>query len=292
VGRLFVIVVMVFAVAALTVGAVERLGASAGPTEPLPAPDAAIPTDPARLAPALTTTTRGLRDALGRWAAAGTMPDDVTLLALYQQRMIRVMTTRRALGDATLAQLPVDVRGEARDTVLARRELAAVQGSRGRIPHVKIGPAAPASKLERFYAAAQRRFAVDWSVLASVNFVESAFGRLRNASSAGARGPMQFLPSTWRRYGLGGDIDDPQDAILGAANYLRRSGAPRNYNRALFAYNHSRHYVRAVRLFASRMHRDRRAFLTYYAWQVYARTPGGIRRLTGPGVQAVARTPR
>jgi membrane-bound lytic murein transglycosylase B len=283
---LFLIVLAAAAVAALTVGAVQRLGASSGPAEtpPLPAPDAAIPSHPARLAAVLTTTTRSLRDALGRWSAAGALPDDVTLLALYQQRMIRAMTSRRVLGDMTLAQLPVDVRGEARDTVLARRELAAIQGPRGRVPRVKIGPAAPARQLERFYFAAQRRFAVDWSVLAAVNFVESAFGRLRNASSAGARGPMQFLPSTWRQYGLGGDINDPHDAILGAANYLRRSGAPRNYGRALFAYNHSRHYVRAVRLFASRMRRDRRAFLTYYAWQVYARTPGGVRRLTGPGL--------
>ena len=96
------------------------------------------------------------------------------------------------------------------------------------------------------YLEAERRFGVAWQVLAAVNFVESAFGRLRNASTAGAQGPMQFLPSTWRAYGLGGDIDDPRDAILGAANYLHASGAPRDYRRALFAYNHSPAYVDAV----------------------------------------------
>jgi hypothetical protein len=81
---------------------------------------------------------------------------------------------------------------------------------------------------------------------------------------------------------MGGDIDDPHDAILGAANYLHSSGAPGDVDRALFAYNHSRDYVRAIKRFAHRMHADERAFLTYYAWQVYARTPNGTKRLTGP----------
>jgi membrane-bound lytic murein transglycosylase B len=94
---------------------------------------------------------------------------------------------------------------------------------------------------------------------------------------------MQFLPSTWRQYGMGGDIDDPRDAILAAANYLRRAGAPGALDRALFAYNHSTSYVGAIRRFAGRMRADPRAFLTYYAWQVFVRTPSGVRRLTGPG---------
>jgi membrane-bound lytic murein transglycosylase B len=94
---------------------------------------------------------------------------------------------------------------------------------------------------------------------------------------------MQFLPSTWRQYGMGGDIDDPHDAILAAANYLRHAGAQRDLDRAIFAYNHSTSYVRAIRRFARRMRVDERAFRSYYAWQVFARTPAGVRRLTGPG---------
>jgi membrane-bound lytic murein transglycosylase B len=146
-----------------------------------------------------------------------------------------------------------------------------------------VAVAAPAAELRRHYGIAQRRFRVHWSILASINFVESAFGRVRSASEAGARGPMQFLPSTWREYGMGGDIDDPRDAILGAANYLRRAGAPGDLDRALFAYNRSTAYVRAIRRFGRRMRADPRAFLAYYAWQVYVRTPNGVRRLTGPG---------
>ena len=44
---------------------------------------------------------------------------------------------------------------------------------------------------------------------------------------AGAQGPMAVLiPATWRAYGMGGDVRDPRDAIMGAADYLRASGAP------------------------------------------------------------------
>jgi membrane-bound lytic murein transglycosylase B len=179
--------------------------------------------------------------------------------------------------------LPADVRGEARDTVLGRRHLAAIPRAPGRLPRVRVARAAPAAALRRHYAEAQRRFGVHWSILASINFVESAFGRVRSASEAGARGPMQFLPATWREYGMGGDIDDPRDAILAAASYLRRAGAPGDLDRALFSYNHSTSYVRAIRRFAERMRADERAFLTYYAWQVFVRTPAGTRRLTGPG---------
>ncbi|MFP5361371.1 MAG: lytic murein transglycosylase [Thermoleophilia bacterium] len=250
--------------------------------ERLPAPGVPLPRRPEPLADALATTTRQLRDAVERWHPAAAAPRDVTYLALHHQRILRLMANRRALGNATLERLPRDVLGEARDTVRGRRQLAAIPRSPGRLPRLRVADAAPAAELRRHYAAAQRRFGVHWSVLASINFVESAFGRVRSASEAGARGPMQFLPATWRAYGMGGDIDDPRDAILAAANYLDRSGARRNLDRALFAYNHSTSYVRAIRRFAARMRRDERAYLTYYAWQVYVRTANGTRRLTGP----------
>ena len=121
-----------------------------------------------------------------------------------------------------------------------------------------------------------------WHVLAAVNFVESAFGRMRSPSSAGALGPMQFMPPTWRAYGLGGNVFRPRDAIMGAANYLSASGAPRDYWGALYHYNHSASYVEAVLRYAAEMKRDVRSFYAYYSWQVFVRTPSGLRRLTGP----------
>jgi membrane-bound lytic murein transglycosylase B len=241
----------------------------------LPAPDAPLPREPAPLAAALTDTTRQLRSADSTWQGHGAPPRDVTYLALHHERILRLMARRRPLGDATLKRLPDDVKGEARDTVLARRHLLAIP--RGTPPPVRTAKAAPADELKADYHAAQRRFGVHWSVLAAINFVESSFGKVRSASEAGARGPMQFLPSTWRAYGKG-DIDDPHDAILAAARYLKANGAPRDTARALYAYNHSADYVSAVRRLAARMRRDERSFLTYYAWQVYV----GERRLTGP----------
>ena len=259
--------------------------------EPLPAPRSALPRRPGPLAASLTAATQRLRAALGQWDPATAAPRDVTYLALHHQRILRLMADRRRLGNATLVRLPADVRGEARDTVLARRHLAAIPRSPGLLPRVRVAAAAPAAALRSHYEEAQRRFGVPWSILAAINFVESAFGRVRSASEAGARGPMQFLPATWRAYGMGGDIDEPRDAVLAAANYLRRSGAPEDLDGALFAYNHSTSYVRAIRRFARRMRADERAFLTYYAWQVFVRTPDGVRQLTGPGRERDAPKP-
>jgi membrane-bound lytic murein transglycosylase B len=258
-------------------GLIGLILAMAAPAQtPLPAPDVALPREPAKLASALTDTTRRLR-ASG-WDGSGKVPDDVTLLALHHQRTLRLMAEKRSLGDRTLAALPNDVKGEARDTVAARRAIDAIP--RGKPPKVRVAPAAPASALRAYYGDAGKRFGIDWSTLAAINFVESAFGRVRSASEAGARGPMQFLPATWAAYGEG-DIDDPQDAIAAAARYLKAHGKG---DRALFAYNHSNAYVRAVKRFAARMKRDERAFRTYYAWQVYVRTARGTRRITGPGI--------
>ena len=256
----------------------------------MPPANAAIPSAPRALAAALAGTTGELRRALAAWDGTAVPPEDVTLLALYQQRIYRRLSTAPSLAARVVPLLPASVRGEARDTLAARRALLTLTPPKGTpLPKIRIGTAEPAATLRRHYDAAQRRFGVGWHVLAAVNFVESAFGRLRNASYAGARGPMQFIPSTWRAYGLGGDIDDPRDAIFGAANYLKASGAPRNYRRALFAYNHSTAYVNAVMYYANRMRRDPRTFLAYYSWQVYVRTATGVRRVTGP--RASAHTP-
>jgi membrane-bound lytic murein transglycosylase B len=170
-----------------------------------------------------------------------------------------------------------------RTNLVAKRELSRLTPVSHRRRY-RTGAALPPATLLAYYRAAQRRFGVRWSTLAAVNFVESAFNKLRNDSATGAQGPMQFMPATWRAYGLGGDVHDPHDAIMGAANYLRANGAPANESRALYRYNPSPLYVDAVRRYARRIARDPRAFYDYYAWQVYVRTPHGLRRITGPGV--------
>jgi membrane-bound lytic murein transglycosylase B len=194
-----------------------------------------------------------------------------------------LLARKPPLARAVTARLEDAAAAEARDTIIARRRLASLASPipRGRL---RTGRALPAGVLLGHYREAERRFGVSWRVLAAVNLIESAFGRMRGESTAGARGPMQFIPATWKAYGMGGDVEDPHDAILGAANYLRASGAPQNYAGALYAYNPSRPYVDAVLRYARRMRQDRRAYFAYHSWQVFVRTASGTRRLTGPGI--------
>jgi hypothetical protein len=115
------------------------------------------------------------------------------------------------------------------------------------------------------YEQAARRYGLDWTILAGIGRIECDHGRDRDSSctqegavnAAGAGGPAQFLASTWEQYGVDGDGDgvadrwDPSDAILTMANYLHASGAPGNYRRAIYAYNHADWYVAAVEHWAA-----------------------------------------
>jgi hypothetical protein len=102
------------------------------------------------------------------------------------------------------------------------------------------------------YQAAGAAYGIPWQTLAAINEVETDYGTNLDVSSAGAIGWMQFLPSTWRRYGLDASASgsrDPYnaaDAIFSAARYLAAAGATRNLPRAIFAYNHSHAYVQSV----------------------------------------------
>ena len=99
-------------------------------------------------------------------------------------------------------------------------------------------------------------YGVSWEVLAAINKIESNFGRNMGPSSAGAIGWMQFMPSTWERWGLDGDGDgianpwSPEDAIPAAARYLAASGGQADISRAIFSYNHAQWYVDEVQQLA------------------------------------------
>jgi hypothetical protein len=118
----------------------------------------------------------------------------------------------------------------------------------------------------RLYRAAAQRYGLDWSILAAIGRVECDHGRdpdpsctrAGSVNAAGAGGPMQFIASTWASYGVDGDGDgridrwDPADAIFAAARYLKAAGAPGDYRRAIFAYNHAGWYVAEVLRWAAR----------------------------------------
>jgi hypothetical protein len=104
------------------------------------------------------------------------------------------------------------------------------------------------------YQAAGIEYGVPWQVLAGINEIETDFGRNLSVSSAGAVGWMQFLPSTWAKYGLDADGRgtanpyDPVDAIFSAARYLAAAGGAGNLPKAIWAYNHANWYVDSVEL--------------------------------------------
>ncbi len=104
------------------------------------------------------------------------------------------------------------------------------------------------------YQAAGAAYDIPWQTLAAINEVETDYGTNLDVSSAGAIGWMQFLPSTWRRYGVDASASgarDPYnaaDAIFAAARYLAAAGGTHNLPGAIFAYNHSRAYVQSVLL--------------------------------------------
>jgi hypothetical protein len=254
-----------------------------------PAANARLPRDVGHLAGALTDATRSLRSSIRRWTtdgdpSAGPPPQTVQLWALYQQRIYGFLADHRALARRTASRLPHWLRPEARANLSAILDLLSlVHPVKHPVKFEVIRPK-PAGVLLRWFKQAQRRFRVSWTVLAAVNYIESKFGRVRSNSYAGAQGPMQFVPSTWRAYGLGGDVHDPHDAIMGAANYLHASGAPTDYRRALYSYNPAQAYVDAILTYAHRIRRDPAAYYEYYSWQVFVRTKHGAKRLTGPGL--------
>ena len=229
-----------------------------------------IATAPSPLAAALRSDAQSLSAAVASWDGAGAEPAAVVAAARDEQRIIRVLAANPPLARSVERQVP-----RITSDVVARVDLNRLASNSPPLRTApRVGPAPPVNRLRSWYRSAGRRFSIRWQLLAAVNFVESAFGRVRNTSGAGAQGPMQFLPATWRVYGLGGNVHDPHDAIVGAANYLAANGARRDERRALLRYNHSTLYADAVSRYASLMARDPDAFYGYYAWRVHFRRTG------------------
>jgi membrane-bound lytic murein transglycosylase B len=226
---------------------------------------------PQRVADRLAQTDSALRSAIEEWRAAGDPPAGAPpQLVLDQaaalQADARYLARHRNLTGQVIPLLPSALAGEITRLTTAQRDLLRLSaGARNR--KLKVGAPPPLSELLAFYREANRRYGVAWNYLAAIHLVETKFSRVKSDSVAGAKGPMQFIPTTWKIYGNGGNIQDPHDAVLAAARLLRANGAPSRYGPALRAYNDSGLYVDAVTRYAREIAANPYALYYLYCWQ-------------------------
>ena len=255
--------------------------ASRGPAPAMPSEtssprassDPRLPASPREAAAAIVAAERAIEDRR-------TSPRDLSTAAHRQQLAYRQLADHPGWDARVRSLLPRRWRGVAAANVAARRWFRSMHPNRPadlatELPAWRIVAPRPATELRRHYRAAERRYGVDWEYLAAINLVETGFGRIQGTSVAGAQGPMQFIPATWARYGAGGDVDDPQDAIPAAARLLRDHGFADDPASALYHYNNSTAYVRGVTLYAEQMQRRPRAYLGYHQWRIYYLTRRG-----------------
>ena len=250
--------------------------ATTGSPSPTARPDAVtvvVPRVPARRAPALAGQ---LDRAAATLREPEARPADVRRAAEFQQLAVRALATAPpGFRERVTSRLRPATARATRTDVRAASLLHAMTTPERTLPRWRIVAPPPPAELLRYYKRAQRRTGVPWTHLAAIHLVETRMGRIRGTSSAGAEGPMQFLPATWELYGAGGDINDPRDAILAAARLLERHGAPRDMAGALWHYNPSDNYVAAVLAYARNMQRSAAAYDGSWHWRVLYRLRRG-----------------
>jgi hypothetical protein len=230
-----------------------------------------VPADtPAGLAAQITDAERAIRNPATVGAA-------LARAGHTQQVAYARLAAREQWQPEVLALVPPDLqpvvdanlRASIDLTRQAAADVAASGGPVRELPDWRIVAPPPPAELLALYRSAEDATGAPWEYLAAIHFVETRMGRIRGNSIAGAQGPMQFIPTTWDIYGQGGDINDTHDAIHAAGRMLANNGAPSNMATALYSYNPSMRYVRAVTAYAEQIRNDERAYLGYYHWQVY-----------------------
>ena len=191
--------------------------------------------------------------------------------AREQQRQVYDLAGYASVESAVIKLLPTDLQSPIENAISALHSLYILGGIDQYYlvnPHYTLpySDAEPLANLRSYYQEAQRRYGVDASYLAAINFIESKFGRVNGPSSANAYGPMQFLLGTWQEYGQGGNINDPHDSILAAARLLAHNGAPLNMRNAIWHYNNSFDYVDSVEAFARAYRADPGWLDRMYYW--------------------------
>ncbi|MGD1169785.1 transglycosylase SLT domain-containing protein [Mycobacterium seoulense] len=224
--------------------------------------------DPAQLADDLVADERALRDP-------STAEPALVAAAHREQAAYRAIGRHPEWDSITAPRIPPELLDVYDRNLDARRQLQAMTPAKDTLPAWRIEPPVPADELMGDYHAAEAETGVGWNYLAAINFVETRFGSINGVSTAGAQGPMQFLPSTFATYGQGGDIKSPRDSIMAAGRFLAANGFAGNPDHAIYGYNHAHQYVRAVDQYAALIAADPAAFPTYYRWDVYYVTTAG-----------------
>lgn len=248
------------AIACVAIGAVVGIAGCGG----------ASAASPQVVADRLNQNVADLRTAIDDWRAGGDPPstqppDDVVAQAEALQADARYLGDHVNLTRQVLPLLPAPLAAQVQRLTTAHRDLLRLSRGAGH-RKLRVGLPPPLSDLVGFYREAESRYGIAWNYLAAIHFVETKFGRVKSDSVAGAKGPMQFIPTTWAIYGHGGDIHDPHDAILAAARLLHANGAPPGYARALRAYNDSGLYVDAVTRYAREMAANPYGIYYLYCW--------------------------
>jgi Transglycosylase SLT domain len=236
-----------------------------------PAPDGAQPrvsSDPARLADDLVADEQALRDP-------STPGPALQEAARRQQAAYRAIGYHSEWDAITRPRIPASLLQIYDLNVDARRQLTAMAETKDVVPAWRVVAPAPADELLAYYRDAEAASGVGWNYLAAINLIETRLGSVVGPSSAGAQGPMQFLPSTFATYGDGGDIYSPHDSIMAAGRYLAANGFSNDPDGAIFRYNHAAQYVRAVNDYAAVLAADPAAFAGFYGWDVYLKTTRG-----------------
>ena len=202
-----------------------------------------------------------------------------------QQLLYRYLAAHSDLDDAVLAAVGDDVRPYVERIVRARQLGQAIAAAdttptpaSDALPAWVLVDPLPADELLADYHDAEATTGIAWYWLAAIHLQETRMGRIVGTSSAGAVGPMQFLPRTWQRC-CTGDPTNAADAIIGAATYLRQSGGPADMQAALHEYNPSASYVAIVTAFADNMRDNPQLYPAYREWQVFYTSSAGSIRL-------------
>ncbi len=227
-----------------------------------------LASDPAQLADDLVADEQALRDP-------STPEPAMQAAARRQQAAYRAIGYHSEWDAITRPRIPPALLEVYDLNVDARRQLTALAEVRDAIPVWQIVAPAPADELLGHYRDAEAASGVGWNYLAAINLIETRLGSVVGPSSAGAQGPMQFLPSTFAAYGDGGDIYSPRDSIMAAGRYLAANGFANDRDQAIYRYNHAAQYVRAVNDYAAVLAADPAAFAGFYRWDVYLKTTAG-----------------